>query len=138
MKKIRKEANNTMCNCEDVEFGTYANQASIKFPFYPLSSVDETVCVDNCILEEIKELWEKGIQTTNSCCGHNKLPGSIIVIHEHIDKMLELGYVQEGLPAKWHSTDGRILSSAFRIDIFLAKSVSPLIPYDSYHIVEEW
>lgn len=125
-----------MCSCVNVDFGSYDNQTIINFPFYPLTSVHPTVCIDNCILDEIKGLWEKGIQTTNSCCGHNKLPGEIIVVEEHIPRMLELGYVRRRLPKKWHSKDGIQLSTDFRPDIFLAKSV-PFVPYDTYHIVEE-
>ncbi|GAH50580.1 unnamed protein product, partial [marine sediment metagenome] len=51
-----------------------------------------TANIDNCILEEIKFLWSKGIQTIESCCGHNKQQGYICVIPEAIKKMEKLGY----------------------------------------------
>jgi len=39
-----------------------------------------TVCVDTCIAEHVKALWEAGIWTEASCCGHNGLfPRNIVV-----------------------------------------------------------
>ena len=42
------------------------------------NSHQKVVCVDYCISNVIKTLWENDIFTLNSCCGHNKVPPSII------------------------------------------------------------
>ena len=65
-----------------------------------------TALIDNCLIEEIKDLWNKGIQTTSCCSGHDKERGYIVVIPEHIKKMEELGYEHfcdpEFKPARTH------------------------------------
>lgn len=73
---------------------------------------DNGYCLDRCIAEEVMQLWMKGIVTTGSCCGHNKVPGYIGVDEKDIDKMKELGYVV--LP---NSLD------ASREDSFVPKSI---------------
>jgi len=49
--------------------------------------------IDPCIVDEIKELWSKGIVTYGSCCGHNKLESMVNVDDSQSDLMLEMGYV---------------------------------------------
>ena len=49
--------------------------------------------IDDCLVEEIKYLWKKGIRTTGCCCGHKgKYQAYIGVLDGDIPKMLELGY----------------------------------------------
>lgn len=48
--------------------------------------------VDECLVEEIKDLWRMGIHTRGCCCGHHKQSGYIEVERTDIPKMLELGY----------------------------------------------
>lgn len=50
--------------------------------------------IDNCLVEEIKDLWSKGVHTTGCCCGHkdNRLKPYIGVQNTDIQKMLDLGY----------------------------------------------
>lgn len=49
--------------------------------------------IDDCLVEEIKDLWNKGIHTSGCCCGHKgKFPAWISVEHTDIPKMLDLGY----------------------------------------------
>jgi len=82
-----------MCNCKNVNFGTYGQPGQNR----------SVVCtpqgrrqyIDNCILPELKDLWQKDIKTTESCCGHNKTNGYISVENEFIKQMQILGYVQE-------------------------------------------
>lgn len=38
-----------------------------------------TVCIDACIVDEVKALWKVGIITHGACCGHNRIPSSIIL-----------------------------------------------------------
>ena len=90
----------SICHCTDVEFGSYDNQVSMLNPW-----TDKLVCIDVCIATEIGFLWNNGVKTLNSCCGHN-IPmdyihshcqgGSIVVEEENIQKMKELGYMNLG------------------------------------------
>ena len=48
--------------------------------------------IDNCLVDEIKKLWDAGIHTRGCCCGHNKLGGYIEVERTDIPKMISLGY----------------------------------------------
>lgn len=93
-----------MCNCKDVEVGSYANQVELIVPHviksmraiwntrHGTNISEEVITVDRCLVDEVLELWDLGITTTGCCCGHNKLPGYIGVIDEDIQKMISLGY----------------------------------------------
>ena len=89
-----------MCNCNNIEIGSYNNQTCVDIPShmedyknYKLSNgLKSVICIDNCILEEIKHLWNLEIKTTGCCCGHNKLDGFIGVVNEDVSKMKQLGY----------------------------------------------
>lgn len=39
----------------------------------------ETVCVDACMADDIKALWKAGIVTHGACCGHSRIPASIVL-----------------------------------------------------------
>ena len=78
---------NKICHCENVEFGNYDNQITMRLKFE-----DKLVCIDTCIATEIGYLWHKGIKTLNSCCGHRKLPATVIVDEASIEQMKKLGY----------------------------------------------
>lgn len=68
-----------MCNCAShVTTGSYANQVTCDVPDTvtlrmndPELTIRTTVCIDTCIVDEIKSLWARGIVTTGCCCGHN-------------------------------------------------------------------
>lgn len=40
---------------------------------------NRTVCIDECIIKQIKALWAAGYETLASCCGHGKLHPSVVV-----------------------------------------------------------
>lgn len=89
-----------MCNCVNVEMGSYDNQVAVPVPDYiellmnaPGQARRETVCIDACLFDEVKALWRVGITTTGCCCGHNKIQGYIGVVDGDIHKMKALGYV---------------------------------------------
>ena len=86
-----------MCNCKNIEIGSYDNQVKLKAPGW---SSREFICVDKCLENEIKSLWSLGIITTGCCCGHNRLEGYIGVVDEDITKMKELGYKVEYNPCR--------------------------------------
>ncbi len=92
-----------MCNCKTQDFGqnSSVNQEVVETPYFikdyfkddPCSSDKSRICIDKCLVEEIKELWSYGIITTGCCCGHNsELPPYIGVITAHIPVMKKLGY----------------------------------------------
>lgn len=83
-----------MCECKNVECGTYKNTVIVNAPrIYndKFPNIKE-IQLDKCIAKEIEYLWNKGIITMASCCGHNRTDGFISVLEEYIPKMKELGY----------------------------------------------
>lgn len=87
-----------MCNCKNVEVGSYGNQVEVKnlpshmAAYKAKQGGANTICLDKCIAAEVKRLWSEGITTTGCCCGHNKVDPYIGVISEDIPKMKALGY----------------------------------------------
>jgi hypothetical protein len=79
------------CACVGVELGSYANVVTL-FPPAELGLSRVPVTVDRYIAQEILRLWDQGIRTLNSCCGHNKAPAFIVVCAEHESRMEALGY----------------------------------------------
>lgn len=96
-----------MCECVNVEMGSYKNAVSIQIPKHMqkyrdnrlAAGLSENISIDTCILQEVKRLWSLGIHTRGCCCGHNKVSGMINVADESIDKMFELGYKEYPNPA---------------------------------------
>lgn len=87
----------TMCQCENIEIGSYGNQVELMLPphmaaYKAKQGGATTICVDTCLAEEVKYLWSIGITTTGCCCGHNKVEPYIGVIDSDIPRMKELGY----------------------------------------------
>lgn len=76
-----------MCDCKDIEIGTYDNQVTLK-NWWNL----EYVSIDTCLREEILHLWSKKVRTTGCCCGHNKSKPYINVNGESAIIMINLGY----------------------------------------------
>ena len=72
-----------MCECKDVEVGSYDNQLMLKNWWN-----GKDVCIDKCLVEEIQSLWNKGIITTGCCCGHNKAE-PYINVHEDYENIME-------------------------------------------------
>ena len=79
-----------MCNCINIDVGSYDNQISLNAPEYMNHKL---LCIDKCLIDEIKYLWSIGIKTTGCCCGHNKLEGFIGVNFDDIPKMKALEYI---------------------------------------------
>lgn len=91
-----------MCDCNNISIGSYSNQVEIdpyKFncmKSYIDNKISEglapTVCIDKCIVDKVIFLWENGVKTFGSCCGHNKLQGFINVGEDFYEKALTLGF----------------------------------------------
>lgn len=50
----------------------------------PKDNDNRTVCVDSCIADVIKRLWEKGVVTLGCCCGHGK-SNPCVILDTHMD-----------------------------------------------------
>ena len=80
------------------DYGCYSKKVYLEFPDFMLwenggyYKTKNGCIVDFCIANEITELWNKGITTYNSCCGHGKSLGIICVDEKDKQKMIELGY----------------------------------------------
>ena len=89
-----------MCNCKNIEIGSYGNQVILDVPIhmYPLYDcegnikINQNISIDKCLVNEIKYLWYNDIFTIGCCCGHNKQDGYIQVVDEDVQKMKNLGY----------------------------------------------
>lgn len=79
------------CACVNVPMGSYDNQVALMPPWEGARLAG----IDRCIEAEILGLWDRGIQTIESCCGHNVAPGYIAVRRpEDYAAMAALGYVR--------------------------------------------
>lgn len=104
-----------MCDCINVEVGSYSNQLEIPAPKhliewaekvnFSLGGDKKTVCVDRCLVDEIKYLWSLGITTTGCCCGHNKVESYIGVEEKDIPRMKQLGYNVQFNPCRPNDDD---------------------------------
>lgn len=75
-------------DCGNAEFGTYSGQVNV------ISPNGKIVGIDSCIFSEIIGLWEQGITTIESCCGHRKAESYVAVAEKDVVKMIQLGYLQ--------------------------------------------
>jgi len=96
---------NCTCNAEiakrEKELYTYNRQTILELPVWSKarkrrlqSGHPPNVCVDNCIVDAILQLWDRGIETTGCCCGHNIEQAWVSVDQEDYVAMFELGYEQ--------------------------------------------
>lgn len=100
------------CACVNVGMGTYENQVPLHPPFPVRGGV---VGIDRCIADEIQALWALGIETCNSCCGHNTVLPMIIVAEADEARMEALDY------SDWRHNDARM---------FYPKSVPELLLFE--------
>lgn len=95
------------CDCINVEAGSYSN--TVILGYYPIMREyagnriasglsGYGICVDKCIADQVIYLWEHGVKTYGSCCGHNKKQG-FINVGEDFNKAVAMGfepYIFEG------------------------------------------
>lgn len=97
-----------MCNCKDVEIGSYGNTVEVDMPKHMTEYknkrvaewLSDKISIDECILKEVKTLWDLWIKTTWCCCGHNKLDWFIGVFPEDIPMMKFLWYKVQHNPCR--------------------------------------
>lgn len=76
------------CFCKNVRVQEYQNQVAMR-PFWRRN----LVAIDCCLSSEIAWLWQQGIVTHGSCCGHGDPSKAYIGVYdEHTARMRELGY----------------------------------------------
>ena len=95
-----------MCNCVNIELGSYDNQVWVDAP--PHMPKENGYCLDRCIAAEVMWLWSIGITTTGCCCGHNKIYGYIGVIDKDIHRMKFIGYEVQFNPNRPNDEDSFI------------------------------
>lgn len=79
------------CGCVGVAFGSYDNTVEL-WPPPQFGFTRVPLGIDRCIALEVLDLWQAGIKTLASCCGHNKGSAIISVVPEHAQMMVERGY----------------------------------------------
>lgn len=50
---------------------------------------NRTVCIDDCMVHIIKELWKQGYETLACCCGHNKDKPNIVIADAYKDEEIK-------------------------------------------------
>ena len=69
-----------MCDCYSPSWFLGSRPAEVlENPF-----TGEGVAIDYCIADSVSRLWAHGIETKNSCCGHNKAK-PIIMLADNSD-----------------------------------------------------
>ena len=48
--------------------------------------------LDYCVVRELEELWESGVKTACSCCGHGTGGAYIVVGRKYRQQMMDMGY----------------------------------------------
>ena len=95
------------CTCDHDQYTkggdryVYSRQKTIELPAWSRDrkrrlkeGMSTAVCIDQCIVDAILQLWDKGIETTGCCCGHNKMRAWVSVHPDDYAAMFELGYEQ--------------------------------------------
>lgn len=85
-----------MCQCKNITFGSKeCEKQKVILPTpKQWNCSKEAICIDPCVVDEIKILWQYGVRTYGCCCGHNITESMVNVDDKDIDFMIKLGYVQ--------------------------------------------
>lgn len=83
------------CNCYSAIDGKGQESIMAKAPDW---SSKEWISIDVCVWPFVKALWDAGIETGGSCCGHGKEHPSVVLWHykdisQAIDVALDSGNV---------------------------------------------
>lgn len=78
------------CNCASLNrpesTGSKPPVALDPNKFFKWDTPGKVVYVDACISDEVRVLWEAGIWTKGSCCGHNGMFERSIILDEGADE----------------------------------------------------
>jgi hypothetical protein len=85
----------------------HSRQLVVELPIWSLerkrrlrNALSSTLSIDSCIVENIKSLWRKGIETSGCCCGHNIERAWVTVHQAWYEDMFKLGYEQKPVDVK--------------------------------------
>ena len=72
-----------MCDCKsyNIEVGTVP-EVIVEVPKHFCGDSRQTVCIDGCIVDHVKALWDANIFTLGSCCGHNGVARRSVIVEE--------------------------------------------------------
>lgn len=90
-----------MCDCRSYnrpDWGGNKKEVILEAPKW--SQKKNGICIDSCIVEQIKALWAAGIVTRGCCCGHN-LKGPSVIIDETENPKNALSILRENDNRKW-------------------------------------
>lgn len=74
------------CNCRS--YNWEIGEVPERILGYPFTG--NTVCIDACIAHVLEHLWENGIETLGSCCGHGKDSPSIVLSQDNAERVRRL------------------------------------------------
>lgn len=113
------------CNCHSYN-GQFGNipEVIVTVPeqLFTMPDGRKTVCIDACIVKEVLELWTGGFPTLNSCCGHGKLPPSLIVQEgiepaRYLAALAEIDPERDWVISRWELVDYTRHQSMGRMDV---------------------
>ena len=87
----------TRCTCDKTYYEKHGmgdeRDTTIMEPPLRVPTDFKEITIDNCLIGEIQDLWDRGILTIGCCCGHGvKLRAYIYVTQACERKMLALKY----------------------------------------------
>jgi hypothetical protein len=104
-----------MCDCKSYNGfnGTHDGAAEIVLQKPAWSDKENGICVDACIAEAIKMLWQNNVVTMGCCCGHNKINPNV-VISESEDPRRVLELLDENDGRNWIVNQWKLASHSLR------------------------
>ena len=78
------------CECKNIT--PQSQECYDQMIMFDVEFSDRKICIDPCLTDEIQELWQEGVITTGSCCGHNKVEPFINVDTDSEILMIGLNY----------------------------------------------
>ena len=72
-----------MCDCSSYnrpDLGGSTAPTILTTPEWFTHQPNKEIAIDACIAADIQSLWDSGIETLNSCCGHNGAFGDASVV----------------------------------------------------------
>lgn len=71
-----------MCDCRsyNAQVGIIPEVVLPRPDWLPVGERENGVPVDACIAPVIQRLWDEGVQTLSSCCGHNGRVGPRVLV----------------------------------------------------------
>ena len=77
-----------MCNCKSYNLNIGEEPSVILTPpenlFKQMDRDTRSICIDKCIANVIKHLWNHNIVTLGSCCGHNEKSPSVVIANYYL------------------------------------------------------